>query len=96
MPDNRKTGALEDFLRYLINEAGPLFSHAKDSVREARQHGARYSDGDYLKVVPHTWLVWQEELGYLYGKAIKARYFGADGAAVKRFINWFQHVFGVG
>lgn len=41
MPDNRKTGALEDFLRYLINEADPLFSHAKDSARGARRHHAR-------------------------------------------------------
>lgn len=47
MPDNRKTGALENFLRDLINEADPLFSHAKDSAREARQHGAQYSDGDF-------------------------------------------------
>ena len=96
MPDNRKTGALEDFLRDLIEEADPLFIHAKDSAREAKQHGARYSERDYLKAVLHTWLAWQEEPGYPYGKAIKARYFGANSATGKRFINWFRNVFGVG
>jgi hypothetical protein len=96
MPDNRKTGALEDFLRDLIDEGDPLFSHAKDSAQEARRHGARYSDGGYLKAVLHTWLAWQEEPGYPYGKAIKARYFGADSAATERFVHWFQCLFGVG
>lgn len=37
MPDNRKTGALEDFLQDLINESSPLFTHAKDSAREAKR-----------------------------------------------------------
>ena len=95
MPDNRKTGALEDFLRDLINEPDPLFSHAKDSAREARQHGAQYSDGDFQKALLHTWLAWQKEPGLRYGTAIRARYFGADSAAANQFIHWFQHVFEV-
>lgn len=94
MPDNRKTGALEDFLQDLINESSPLFTHAKDSAREAKKHGARYANKDYLKAVLHTWLAWQKEPGRPYGTAIKARYFGANSAAVKRFINWFRNVFG--
>ena len=96
MPDNRKTGALEDFLRDLIEEGDPLFTHAKDSALEAKKYGAGYSDGDYLKAVLHTWLAWQEDPGYPYGKAIKARYFGADSATARRFINWFRDVYGVG
>lgn len=95
MPDNRKTGALEDFLRDLINEADPLFSHAKDSAREALQHGAQYSEGDFQKAVLHTWLAWQVEPGLRYGTAIRARYFRANSAAANRFVHWFQHVFGV-
>ncbi|MDE2827250.1 MAG: hypothetical protein OXL40_08075 [Bacteroidota bacterium] len=96
MPDNRKTGALEDFLRDLVEEGDPLFTHAKDSALAAKKHGAGYSDGDYWKAVLHTWLAWQEDPGYPYGKAIKARYFGVDSAAAKRFVRWFQHVFRVG
>ena len=96
MPDNRKTGALEDFLRDLIEEGDPLFTHAEDSAREAKSHGAQYSDRNYLKAVLHTWLAWQKKPGRPYGTAIGARYFGADGATAERFINWFRNVFGVG
>ena len=96
MPDNRKTGALEDFLRDLIDEGDPLLPLAENSARKAKQLGAQYSDGDHRKALLHTWLAWQREPGLRYGTAIRARYFRADGAAVKRFINWFQHVFGVG
>ena len=96
MPDNRKTGALEDFLRDLIDEGDLLPPLAEDSSRKAKQLGAQYSDGDYWKAVLHTWLAWQKEPGRPYGTAIKARYFGADGATAERFINWFRNVFGVG
>lgn len=41
MPDNRKTGALEDFLRDLINESDLLLPLAEDSARKARRHHAR-------------------------------------------------------
>lgn len=95
MPDNRRTGALEDFLQDLINEPGPLFTHAKDSAREAKEHGARYSNKDYMKAVLHTWLAWQKKPGRPYGTAITARYFGADSATAERFISWFRSVFGV-
>lgn len=63
-------------------------------VEPAKKHGARYANKDYLKAVLHTWLAWQKEPGRPYGTAIKARYFGANSAAVKRFINWFRNVFG--
>ncbi len=95
MPDNRKTGALEDFLRDLIGEGDPLLPHAEASARRARQLGAQYSDGNSRKAELHTWLAWQREPGRPYGIAIKARYFGVDSVATERFVAWFQRVFGV-
>ena len=93
MPDNRKTGALEDFLRDLIDRRDPLLSLVEDSARKAKQLGARYSDGDAGKAVLHTWLAWQKEPGRPYGVAIKARFFGLDSVATKQFVTWFQRVF---
>ena len=94
MPDNRKTGALEDFLRDLIDRADPLLSLAGDSAQKAKHLGARYSDGDTGKAILHTWLAWQKEPGRPYGVAIKARFFGVDSVAAKHFVTWFQRVFG--
>ena len=58
MPDNRTTGILEDFLRFLVPQPSPLFEHVKMSV-------AAISDSDRLfrpvaepKAVIHTWLAW--------------------------------------
>ena len=95
MPDNRQTGALEPFLRDLINEGDPLLTHAEDSASKAKELGAGYADSDTGKAVLHTWLAWQREPGHPYGVAIKARYFGANSAAAEQFLAWFEQVFGV-
>ena len=93
MPDNRKTGTLEDFLRDLIDRTDPLLSLAEDSARKAKRLGARYSDGDAGKAVLHTWLAWQKDPGRPYGVAIKARFFGVESVATQQFVTWFQRVF---
>ena len=95
MPDNRQTGALEDFLRDLIDEGDPLLPHAEDSASKAKELGAGYAESDTGKAVLHTWLAWQKEPGRPYGVAIKARYFGANSAAAEKFLAWFERVFGV-
>ena len=96
MPDNRQTGALEDFLRDLIEEGDPLLPHAEDSAGRAKELGARFGSTAVRKAVLHTWLAWQKEPGRPYGVAIKARYFGATSAAADQFLAWFEQVFGVG
>ena len=93
MPDNRKTGALEDFLRDLISEDDPLFSLATHSTSEARRLGATFAENDAMKAVLHTWLAWQEVPGRPYGLAIRARYFGAASTVVTEFVAWIHRVF---
>ena len=96
MPDNRQTGALEDFLQELIKEGDPLLPHAEDAAGRAKDLGARFGSTAARKAVLHTWLAWQKEPGRPYGVAIKARYFGATSAAADQFLAWFERVFGVG
>ena len=95
MPDNRNAGALEAFLRDLIDQPDPLLCLAERSAKKVKQLGARYSDHDAQKAVLHTWLAWQKDPGRPYGVAIKARFFGVHSAATDRFVTWFQRVFGV-
>ena len=90
---NRSFGRL---LADLIDEGDPLFPHAEDAAGRAKELGARFASTAAQKAVLHTWLAWQKEPGRPYGVAIKARYFGATGAAADRFLAWFERVFGVG
>ena len=95
MPDNRRTGALEDFLWDLVEEGDPLLPHAESSAGRAKELGAQYPGSRSPKAVLHTWLAWQKEPGRPYGVAIKARYFGASSATADQFAAWFERVFGV-
>ena len=93
MPDNRRTGALEDFLKELIEEDDPLIRHAEESASQARALGARFREKDANKAVLHTWLAWQKEPGRPYGVAVKKRYFRGDSETALRFLAWFSRVF---
>ena len=95
MPDNRRAGALEEFLADLVSEDDPLLPHARDSMRKARLLGARFSDADTGKALLHTWLAWQKEPGRPYGVAIKARYLRDDSDAARRLVAWLGSVFGL-
>lgn len=93
MPDNRRTGALEDFLKELIKEDDPLIRHAEESASQARALGALFREQDTNKAVLHTWLAWQEEPGRPYGVAVKKRYFRGDSETALRLLAWFSRVF---
>ncbi|MDE2873932.1 MAG: hypothetical protein OXU69_10630 [Gemmatimonadota bacterium] len=95
MPDNRRTGALEDFLKDLIEVGDRLLPHAEASTAGAKELGARFPSVDTKKAVLHTWLAWQREPGRPYGVAIKAHYLRDDSDAARRFVLWFGRVFGI-
>ena len=58
MPDNRREGALEQFLEDLVDDEDALFPIAKRSTAEARRNGAEFPEADHRKAVLHTWLAW--------------------------------------
>ena len=95
MPDNRRVGALEDFLKDLIEVGDRLFPHAELATTTAKELGARFLSVDTKKAVLHTWLAWQREPGRPYGVAIKAQYLRDDSDAAQRFVLWFGRVFGI-
>ena len=95
MPDNQREGALENFLRDLVEEKDPLLPYAEQSTKHAKKLGAGFADNDGQKAVLHTWLAWQEESGRPYGTAIRARYFRDESPAAQAFVAWFRTVFNV-
>ena len=93
MPDNRRAGALEEFLRDLVDTGDSLLAIADRSTHHAKEEGAHFPVSAMSKAVLHTWLAWQERPGLPYGSAIRARYFGHDSAAALAFVEWFKRVF---
>ena len=94
MPDNRTSGALEHFLKDLVDENDPLLSLAYESTTAAQDRGATFPEVKYVKAVVHAWLSWQEEPGRPFGTAIAAKYFNADSQAALSFLRWFDALFG--
>ena len=95
MPDNRRSGAIEEFLRDLIADGDSLIQLAETSTDRAKELGAAFPNTHRAKAVLHTWLAWQKRPGVPYGTAIKARYFQHDSAAARAFVDWFKRVFQV-
>ena len=99
MPDNQQEGqqgegTLERFLEALVQEADPVFPHAREATSQAKaQYGASYPDGAVRKAMLHAWLAWQEEPGLPYGTAVRARYFRHDSPVAEQFVAWFRRVF---
>ena len=93
MPDNQRTGALEDFLQDLVEGDDPLLPLARTSTAEATERGATFREVDRRKAVLHTWLAWQEVPGLPYGAAVKAQYFRVDSPSAVAFVDWYKRVF---
>ena len=93
MPDNRRSGALEEFLQDLVSSNDSVLPVAERSTQRAKEQGARFADSAKRKAVLHAWLAWQARPGLPYGSAIRARYFGHDSAAALAFVEWFKRVF---
>lgn len=94
MPDNRRSGAIEDFLRDLIRQGDQLLTHSDESTEKAKSLGARFGDTDTKKAVLHAWLAWQETPGLPYGSAIRAHYLKVDSEAAEQFVAWCRSLAG--
>lgn len=94
MPDNRRSGALEEFLMDLVaKEDKRLLLLAKSATRGALCLGGAFGKARRRKAALHAWLAWQRKPGLPYGMAITARYFGHDSPAALGFVDWFRRVF---
>ena len=91
MPDNKTTGILEDFLRFLIPQPDALLNYAETCVDSVPEQ--RFTDLDEPKALMHTWLAWQEEPGRPYGTAITARFLDAGLPQADALASWLKRLF---
>ena len=96
MPDNRRSGAVEAFLRDLVDSNDLLLPIATQSTNNAKQAGALFPDHKEGKAILRAWLAWQEESGLPYGLAVSKHYFLHDTSLAIAFVDWFQRVFHCG
>ncbi len=96
MPDNSSEGMLENFIRQLIPEKDGLISIADQSVQNLID-----TEKNLFKIVHkskaeiHTWLAWQKEPGTPMGQAITKQYLDTNKELAKKFIGWFDNLFGL-
>ena len=93
MPDNKSSGILEDFLRFLVPANCGLLSHAQKVVSTLPEK--RFSPVAEPKALLHTWLAWQEDPGRPLGQAITAKFLDAGAPQVDVFVDWLQRLYGV-
>ncbi|MEK8017403.1 MAG: DUF3226 domain-containing protein [Candidatus Parabeggiatoa sp.] len=99
MPNNEKTGMLEDFIRFLVPEGDELLPIAQNQINELINAGQnRFTQTHKSKAIIHTWLAWQERPGTQLGKAmtyrfIKSQEYILDDGKASHFINWLQTLF---
>ena len=74
MPDNGSRGMLETFLGLMrATGSDPLWDFAAESCRDARGHGASYTDAHFDKSRIHSYLAWIEPPGLQMHQAVLRR-----------------------
>lgn len=93
MPDNRRDGSVEDFLRELIAEGDQIAPFAEASTRSAKNdHGALFPEKDFKKATIETWLAWQEEPGMTFGTAFQKNCLQKSKPLAERFVAWVRNL----
>jgi hypothetical protein len=91
MPDNRSSGILENFLRFLVPHGCRLFAHAETVLAGLPEK--RFSQTAMPKALIHTWLAWQQDPGRPLGQAITARLLDDRVPEAEAFLHWIQRLF---
>ncbi len=96
MPNNESPGYLEDFLSTLIpGGAKPVWDHAQQSTRTARQVGATYKEAHTAKAEMHTWLAWQDLPSPSAGWSLNRKALDPFLPAATPFVTWFRRLYEV-
>ncbi len=92
MPDNEKTGMLEDFLMPMV-PAGAIKA-ATGCIEKAKTTGVTaFKPGHGSKAVIHTYLAWQEDPGRPLGQSITSLVLQPDTDLAATFIQWLEQLF---
>jgi hypothetical protein len=92
MPDNKKSGMIEDFCAEMAEPNALAF--AKECVEGAKQRGlSSYKDVHTSKAIIHTYLAWQDEPGRPLGQAVSMQALKPHTLIAIRFVEWLNRLF---
>jgi hypothetical protein len=92
MPDNQKSGMIEDFCAEMAEQNALAF--AKECVEGAKQRGlSSFKDAHLSKAIIHTYLAWQNEPGRPLGQAVTMQALKPDTPNAIRFMDWLNRLF---
>lgn len=94
MPDNLRSGMLEDFAVNLIPANDPLLAKADAVLHELEgEQLNRYTASERPKALIHTWLAWQREPGRPLGQAMAHQLLLHDAPLARAFVAWLRRLF---
>lgn len=93
MPDNVSPGALEKFLRNLVDPGDALWPFAHDCTTKAESIERRFAENDGMKACLHVWLAWQANPDAGIGPAIDRGFLSPLSPAADAFVHWFERTF---
>lgn len=94
MPDNRKRGELEDFVKKLMPARDSLWPLAKQYIASIPESDRKFQSQKALKAGVHAWLAAQKTPGRI-GLAVSEGALNADDAPLAAdFAAWLRDLFG--
>ena len=95
MPNNRLSGAIEEFVSLLIPPEDELEARARVVLDLLESEKLSKFPKKYRgKAFIHTWLAWQKEPGIPMGQAITRKALDAQSPIAKTFTDWLSQLFG--
>ena len=92
MPDNRSTGALEDFVKKMIPDDDPVWPLARKFIRDIPEDERKFTPGKRSKAELRAWLATRETPGPM-GTAIGIGDLKTDGKLCIDFLKWLENLF---
>lgn len=94
MPDNSRTGMLEDFMKEMIPQDDNLLGVVSNTLDDLESnHLQRYKAVHRSKAWIHTYLAWQDEPGNTLATAVDQNLLNPRAAIVKSFAEWMRLLF---
>jgi hypothetical protein len=91
MPDNKVSGAIEDFIKFLVPPDDNLWNRAEEAVADIPEEYRRFVS--FSKANIHTWLAWQKEPGVPMGTAITYKFLDAQSIYAQELVSWINRLF---
>ena len=92
MPDNKRSGELEDFVHDMIPENDPVLPRVKQFICSIPAEDRKFSDSKITKAHVHAWLATREKPRRM-GTAIKSQDLVHDVKIANSFVSWIRNLF---